>query len=671
MGSDKGADSAWRWQACDRREASVMLHIALSRALPLLLGLPILLGALSRRVPSSKPVPWFRRIRYALLGRPILSKHAHHERLGVFLGLPVFSSDALSSVAYATEAILSVLILGGAAAIGLTWPITIGICALIGIVAFSYRQTIDAYPSGGGSYVVASENLGRIPGLVAGAALLIDYVLTVAVSVAAGIAAITSAYPDLHPYLTQLSLFCVMLVAWANLRGVRESGAAFAVPTYGFVGLMLVMIVVGLFRTWGHTGAPALTGEPGAIGSELAVPMIFIFARAFAAGCTALTGIEAVSNGVPAFREPASRNASRTLVLMATLLLILFLGIGQIALHMPQLQLLATKNPEYKTLISQIASHIFGAGSFMFYAVQFMTAAILILAANTSFADFPRLSSLLARDGFLPRPLQRQGDRLVFQNGIILLAIAASVLIWHFHGELDLLLPLYAVGVFTAFTLSQIGMVMHWRKLRDRGWLAKGLVNGLGGIVTLLVAGVILATKFREGAWIVVILVAILMAVFSAIRRRYDNVAKQLALDEDYKPSYAAHTVLVLVPRLHRGAMKAIEYARHLGGEVRALHISIVPESSKGLVKQWADRVTDIPLVVLNSPYRSLTDPILEYVDQLALESPDRLITVIVAEAVPTKPWHRLLQESVALQLKVALGSRRNIVVSAVRYFLR
>ncbi len=613
--------------------------------------------------------PW-QKLRRRLFGKPIANKDAHHEKLGTLLGLPVFSSDALSSVAYATEAILGVVVLAGAAALGLTWPITLGICALIVIVAISYRQTIFTYPSGGGSYVVASENLGRMPGLIAGGALLIDYVLTVAVSVAAGVAAITSAYPVLHPYLTQISLVCILLVAWANLRGVRESGAAFAIPTYAFLAVMALMIIVGFFRFFGHASAPQVLSEPGSVGSEANVLILYVILRAFAAGCTALTGIEAVSNGVPAFRDPASKNAARTLTIMAILLVTMFLGVGFIALRMPTIELYATKNPAYSTLISQIAAYTFGRASFMFYAIQYATAAILILAANTSFADFPRLASLLARDGFLPRPLQRQGDRLVFQNGIVVLAIAAGVLVWHFHGELDLLLPLYAVGVFTAFTLSQIGMVRHWLKEKQSGWVTKSIVNGIGGFVTLIVAAVILATKFSEGAWIVVILIAFLVVAFSLINRRYAQVSRQLALPEFYRESFPRHVALVLVPRMHRGTMKAIEYGFRMGGEVRGIHITFDSKAVRQLAEQWTHYVSDMPLVVLSSPYRSLTDPILEYVDEMMREDSERLITVIVAEAYSVKLIHRLLQESVALQLKMALGQRRNVVVSSVRYFL-
>ncbi len=621
---------------------------------------------------SNSPEPTksiWSRMRHTIFGRPIHSKHAHHEKLGVLIGLPVFSSDALSSVAYATEAILSILIFIGINGLGMTWPITIAICCLIIVVGFSYRQTIIAYPAGGGTYIVASENLGQRIGLIGGAALLIDYILTVSVSVAAGVVAITSLYPVLHPHLTQISLLCVLVVMWANLRGVRESGAAFAIPTYTFVGLTLLMIVVALTKIQGGV-VPVVQAEPGVLGSESHLPILFVVLRAFAAGCTALTGIEAVSDGVPAFRDPPAKHATQTLGLMVVLLTLLFVGTGYIAIHLPHLSLFATKNPNYTTVMSQIAAFTFGEHSFMRTAIQFSTAAILVLAANTAFADFPRLASFMARDGFLPRSLQRQGDRLVFQNGIIMLAFFAGLLIWIFHGELDLLLPLYAVGVFTAFTLSQSGMVRHWFKLKDKGWAIKAAINGFGAVVTGIVALIILVTKFAEGAWIVLVLVAALVLLLSMIHKRYDQMAKQLVLDPGNATLPKNHTVIVLVPRLHRGTMKAVEYGQKLAGEVRALHISFDQKSSHQLAEEWARFGIDMPLVMLNSPYRSLIEPVLDYVDQMVLEDPNRLVTVVVAEAVSVRLIHRLLQESVALQLKLALGSRKNIIVSSVRYFL-
>lgn len=616
-------------------------------------------------------VGWWRRVKHALFGAPIHSARAHHERLGISTGLPVFASDNLSSSAYANESILSVLVLYSATLAGLQLWLALSIAVLIGIVAWSYKQTIFAYPGGGGSYIVASDNLGETPGLIAGAALMIDYVLTVAVSVAAGVAAIVSAFPHLHEYLVPISVGCIGVIAFGNMRGVRESGAVFSLPTYGFLVAMAALLVFGIVKA---LGAPAvqqvIVAEPGAIGSEASFPLVFIILRSFAAGCTALTGIEAVSNGVPAFRAPEARNASRTLLIMAATLTVLFLGLGYITQHLPTIELFATKNPEYSTLVSQIAQWTFGAASFGFYFVQFATAAILILAANTSFMDFPRLSSLLARDGYLPRPLARQGDRLVFQNGIILLAVASAILVWVYHGELDQLLPLYAVGVFLAFTLSQAGMVAHWRKLREPGHGWSITINAIGTLITGIVTIVLLVTKFSEGAWIIAILTALFFWGFKAVKRRYASIARQLESGVRPARPLEDHTVLLLVPRIHRGVVRAVEYALSMGGQARALHVALNPSSVPDLTRQWERVSGGMPLVVLDSPYRSLIDPVLEYVDALREEKPDETVTVIVCEAVPRRWYHRFLQENLAFQLKFALGGRRNVVVTNVRYFL-
>ncbi len=620
---------------------------------------------------SDTPGP-LRRLKHLFFGRPIPTARAHHERLGIATGLPVFASDNLSSSAYANESILSVLVLYSATLAGLQLWLALSIALLIGIVAWSYKQTIFAYPGGGGSYIVASDNLGETPGLIAGAALMIDYVLTVSVSVAAGVAALVSAFPSLHELLVPISVVCIAVIAFGNLRGVRESGALFSMPTYGFLVAMLLLLVFGIVKAIGTPiGAQTILAEPGAIGSEASFPLIFIILRSFPAGCTALTGIEAVSNGVPAFRPPEARNASRTLIIMAAILTVLFLGLGYITQHLPQIELYATKNPEYSTLVSQIASWTFGAASVGFYFVQFATAAILILAANTSFMDFPRLSSLLARDGYLPRPLARQGDRLVFQNGIIVLAIASAILVWAYHGELDQLLPLYAVGVFMAFTLSQAGMVAHWRKLKERGHGLSITINAIGTVITGAVTLVLLVTKFSEGAWIIAVLTAAFFFTFRAIKRRYASINAQLAEGMRSATQLQRHSVLLLVPRIHRGVLRAMDYAAGLHGEeVRALHVAINPKAVPALKADWDRHSPDIPLIVVESPFRSLIDPVLAYVDEMLEAHPDVTVTVIVPEAVPTKWYHRFLQENLAFQLKFALGGRKNVVVTNVRYFL-
>lgn len=610
------------------------------------------------------------RVRRFLFGRPISTKFAHHERLPKFLALPVFASDALSSVAYATEAILGVLILYAASAITHQLPITLCICLLIAIVVASYTQTIKAYPKGGGSYIVASENLGPVAGLIAGSALLIDYILTVAVSVSAGAAALVSAYPQIHNLLVPMGIVFTLAVAWANLRGMKESGVIFAIPTYSFVISMAVLIIVGSLRAHPLSQHATVLSKPGLIGSEATYPFLFIVLRSFAAGCTALTGVEAVSDGVPAFRPPEARNAAITLRWMGIILIFMFLGIGVLADRLPILVAFPTDDPQYRTLVSQIAAFVFGSTSSFFYFLQLATAAILILAANTAFADFPRLGSFMAKDGYLPRHFGRQGDRLVFQNGIIVLALAACGLIWYFKGRLDLLLPLYAVGVFLAFTMSQSGMVVRWLKTREPGWHRSVLLNGLGAVFTGIVMLIILVTKFTEGAWIVAVLLTGQFIVFKMVKRHYDMTHDALKLPATYQSDKAINTVLLLVPRLNTGILAAIEYANSIGLDVRAVHVALNEDTMMDMRREWEKYGQGIPMVVLDSPYRSLLQPVLEYIDEALSEQPDHVITVIVPEYVPARWWHAVLHENVALQLKLALASRRNVVVSNYRYFL-
>ena len=477
----------------------------------------------------------FRRL---LLGKPIPSSKASHERLSPTIGLPVFASDALSSVSYATEAILSILILLSIAALQYQIWISLAVCILILIVALSYQMTIQAYPNGGGSYIVASDNLGPKAGMVAGAALMIDYVLTVAVSTAAGVAAISSAYPALHEYLIPLSLVSIFCVALANLRGVKESGALFAIPTYCFVLAIFLMVVFAIVKSFGTpAGVPNVIAETkdgrNLIGIDASFPIWFVILRSFAAGCTALTGIEAVSDGVQAFKAPEAKNAIKTLRAMAIILISLFLGVGLVVQHIPELTLHRTDNPEFRTVVSQIAAWAFGSATHpLYYFVQFSTFAILILATNTAFADFPRLSSFIARDGFLPRPLARQGDRLVFHNGIIILAVAAGILVYAFKGELDGLLPLYAVGVFTAFSLSQLGMVAYWKRHQPKGWRPKWMVNIVGATLCIAVLLVIAITKFTAGAWLILILLPLVVAMFIAVKKRYESISRQLVIGD-------------------------------------------------------------------------------------------------------------------------------------------
>ncbi len=617
-----------------------------------------------------------------MFGAPIPTSRAHHERLSPILGLPVFSSDALSSVAYATEAIVSILILkcalGNYAPLQTQIYISFAIVALIVIITISYQQTIHAYPSGGGSYIVASENLGHGAGIVAGAALLIDYILTVSVSVAAGVDSILSAAPHIKAVVPDapvtLSLLFICGVAYANLRGLRESGTLFAIPTYGFILSMFIVIGKGVVTTLTTPAGAAHIEATGLIGKEATATMIFIALRAFAAGCTALTGIEAVSNGVPAFKPPEQKNAQKTLIWMSAILSVLFMGMGYIALALPthynDFRLVDASSSRYLTLIAQIAAFGFGMNSIMFYTTLGFTAAILILAANTAFADFPRLASLLARDGYLPRYLSRQGDRLVFHNGILVLAVLACALIVIFKGQLDLLLPLYAIGVFTAFTLSQVGMVVHWFRERDRGWQRSATINGFGAFLCFVVLLIIGFTKFMDGAWLVMVLVPMFCATFWMIKKRYESISSQLEINPEKIFKGEGHLTLLLVPRVNRGILNALDYVRQLKGETEAVHITINEKALPELQRKWDEYGGDVPLVVLPSPYRSLIQPILDYVDSIRAERPHIVITVVVAEAVSTKWYQKLLTENVAQQLKVSLARRKGVVVANVRYFL-
>jgi len=596
------------------------------------------------------------------LGKPIATKHAHHQRLSKLFALPVFASDALSSVAYATEATMGVLLVAGAGALSLTFPISIAISALIIVVASSYYQTIHAYPQGGGSYIVASDNLGSVWGRVAGASILIDYVLTVSVSVTAGVLALVSMWPALHQYLIEVNLLCVALIAVINLRGTKESGMAFAIPTYSFVALVLIMIVVGLFRhaqittPWTHLDQDQAARTLG----------MFLLLRAFASGCTALTGIEAIADGVQAFKKPEARNASITLAIMAVILACMFLGSSWIAQHSGVLPM-NQDAPGYKTVLAQICLRVFGHGVY-FLLLQIATALILILAANTAFADFPRLCSFMARDGYLPRQLGSIGDRLVFQNGIVVLAILACSLIILFKGHTDALIPLYAIGVFTAFTLSQFGMVVHQLKARRFATMPISLI---GGCVTAVVTGVIVYTKFTEGGWIVLVALAILLSIFWGIKRHYTYLAQELSVGPEDTLKPIRTTVLLLVPRVHRGILQAISYAKSMTSDARALHVTWDSSFTKQVKEDWNRFAPDIPLVILESPYRSLLEPIENYIDQAVAEDPSSLITVIVPVAVPKFWWQGLLHNNAAIPLKRALKSRKNVIITNVRYFLK
>ncbi len=601
------------------------------------------------------------RLRQILIGTPLPSAGILHERLNKIQALAVFSSDALSSVAYATEEILLVLVVAGSGALSLSLPVALAITALLAIVVTSYYQTIHGYPSGGGAYIVAYENLGVWPGLTAAAALLIDYVLTVAVSITAGIAAFTSAFPELVPYRVELCLLAIVLIAWANLRGVRESGTLFAIPTYGFVLIMLALIASGLIRwfsgTLPHDAVPVLP-PAGEVGGALTLVLVF---RAFASGCTALTGVEAISNGIPAFRKPEAQNAGRTLVAMAFLLGTMFLGISFLARSM------AVVPSEHETVVSQIGRQVFGDGA-LYLSLQIATMLILVLAANTSFAGFPRLAAFLARDRYLPRQLTNLGDRLVFTNGMLLLAILSSVLVVVFDGLTHRLIPLYAVGVFLSFTLSQAGMVRHWSRHQGDGWRFKSAINGLGAVATAVVLGIVAGTKLVHGAWIVIVLIPLIMWMFRTVKRHYELVAEQLSL-EGMSPqpwtglaSTRRQKVVVPVSGVHRGTLAALRFARMLSKDVTAVVIDVEPEVTARVREKWPVWGQKIRLVVLDSPYRSMVGPLLAYLDERDREEPERgLALVVFPEFVAARWWHELLHNQTARALKHAVLYRRGL----------
>jgi amino acid transporter len=607
-------------------------------------------------VPTSRV-----KLKRIFVGSPLPTAQSRHERLDKRTALAVFASDALSSVAYATEEILLVLILAGSVALSYSLPIAIAICALIAIVVSSYSQTIRAYPKGGGAYLVTKDNLGTLPGLVAGAALMTDYVLTVAVSVAAGVAAITSAVPVLFPWRVPLCIASVVLILVANLRGIRESGKFFAAPTYLFILSLGGMIVYG---TLGAVfdfvpEAPYQPHPPGLEGIGL-----FLILRAFSSGCAALTGVEAVSDGVTAFKSPEAQNARRVLAWLGAILIFLFLGITYLTYDF------GIKPDPEQTVVSQLGRHLFGTGA-IYYGIQAATMLILLLAANTSFADFPRLCFFLARDRFIPRQFGTQGDRLVFSNGIIILGGLAVLLLIAFNGDTHALIPLYAVGVFLSFTLSQSGMVRRWLTLKEEGWRWRIWLNGVGAVVTAVVMLTIAVTKFVLGAWIVVVLLPSLVVIFLLVHRHYGEVARQLSTDGMVPPPPISNTVLVLVGDLHRGVVRALQYAQSLSPNAKAVFIEVDPERTHRLEEKWGKWGMGVPLIVLASPYRSLMGPLREYIDHLQGHDDNHIVTIILPEFVPRVWWHHLLHNQTALLVKASMLFRKNVIVTDVPYHLK
>jgi amino acid transporter len=623
-----------------------------------------------------------RNIRHYLIGRPLSTADAPHQTIGKAIGLAVFASDALSSTAYATQEIMVILAVAGTMAFGYVFPISLAIVALMAIVTISYEQTIHAYPGGGGAYIVSRDNLGELPAQVAGAALLTDYILTVAVSISAGVAQIVSAYPELFPYRVWVSVGAVFLIMLINLRGVKESGIAFSIPTYFFVVMLFVTVGTGLIR---HvTGTLGVVVDPPHLEVENVLSAItpFLLLHAFSSGTAALTGIEAISNGIPAFKEPRSRNAGITLIWMAVILATLFLSISFLASYIDAIP------SESETVISQLGRTVFGGRGIPYLLVISATAVILIMAANTAFADFPRLSALAAGDGFLPRQLTFRGSRLVYSNGIVTLSIIASILIIIFKASVTLLIPLYAIGVFLSFTLSQTGMARRWWKIGhlkqgkeiieqgstlkyEPGWQYKMLINGFGAFCTSIVMIIFAVTKFREGAWIVLIIIPLLVKFFFTIHHHYKDLASYLSLEKfgGLPARQTRHRVIMPVSSIHQGALEALRYAKLLSDDVTAVHVSIDPAETEKVQRKWKIWGEGTRLIILDSPFRLLIEPLLEYIEEIIdNHQPNETITVVVPQFIPSKRWHRTLHMRTAEVLRQELLSKPGVVVIDVPY---
>ncbi|GCF09916.1 APC family permease [Dictyobacter arantiisoli] len=616
-------------------------------------------------IPHSRPALLLYHAKRILIGSPIASTNAERERLTKLKALAVLSSDAISSVAYATEAILFNLAGAGSNHLGLTFPISMIIIVLLGIVAISYRQTIPAYPNGGGSYIVAKENLGTVPGLVAAAALLIDYVLNVSVSVAAGVLNLASLFPALSPFIILLDVLLVILITVINLRGVRESGSILAFPTYFFVFTALLLIFVGIMKAFVFGHQPFI-GQFAPI-SQTEPLTIFLLLRAFATGCSAMTGVEAISNGIPAFQKPETRNAATTLTWMAVILGTLFFGITVLAMTF-HVEANAAGNP---TVIAQIATQVFsGPLTFLFPIFQIATLGILILSAETSYSDFPRLTSLLARDKFLPSMFSLRGDRLAFTTGIIVLALLASILLVIFKGSTNALINLFAVGVFLSFTLSQTGMIRHWLRVRGPHWRRSMLINTMGALTTLLVALIISFSKFLEGAWIVILLIPSLVWLFLTIQKHYITFERECRIEIPIQPENIHSRLVVPINALDRAARQSLAYARAISSHVTAVHVSINEDDAALIGKTWdiwqqehIPPEEDTHLLIIESPYRVVVRPLLAYIDTLHERHPDDTVTVVLSEYVVAHWWENLLHNQTTFRIKTALLFRPGIVV--------
>ena len=616
------------------------------------------------------------------IGRPLSTADAPHQTIGKVVGLAVFASDALSSTAYATQEILGVIAAAGAIAYGYLFPISLAIVTLLVIVTISYEQTIHAYPGGGGAYIVARDNLGELPAQTAGAALLTDYILTVSVSISSGVAQIISAYPALFPYRVWLAVIAVLFIMVVNLRGVKESGKAFAIPTYFFVLIMTATVGFGIFRYF--TGSLGIVVNPPHFEPEHVISVItpFILLHAFANGTTALTGVEAISNGITAFKEPRSKNAGITLIWMSLILGTLFLGLSFLTGKVHAVF------SEEETVISQLARTIYDGKGILYLMLISGTTVILIMAANTAFADFPRLGALHAGDGFLPRQLTYRGSRLVYSRGIVALAIISSILIIIFQASVTRLIPLYAIGVFLSFTLSQAGMARRWWKIGhlaegeeivepgstlkfEKGWQYRMVINGFGAICTAIVMIVFAVTKFSEGAWVVLILTPLLVSIFFAIHQHYKGVAKKLSLENFgvIPPHNIRHRVIMPVGGVHQGTLAALRYARILSDDITAVHVSIEPAESEKVRKKWEKWGEGVRMVMLNSPYRLLMEPLLEYISEVAQHrQPGETMTIVVPEFIPKNRMTSALHMNTAEILRSQLKRQPGIVIIDVPY---
>ena len=596
-----------------------------------------------------------------LVGDPLKSAQTAQQRLSKTLALAVFSSNAISSVAYATEEILLVLVLAGTAAVAWSIPISLAILFLIIVLTISYRQIVYEYPEGGGAYVVARTNLGERPALIAAGALIIDYVLTVAVSVAAGISALTSAVPSLFVHREALGLAATVLIIVINLRGMRESGKFFAAPVYFAIGALGLMVVIGIIHALFGQGASISPDHQTAV-EELT---LFLILRSFAAGCSAVTGMEVISNGVKTFRRPESENASTTMIYMSVILAALFMGITFLASHHGILP----KTDE--TIVSQLARLTFGTGV-LYYALQIGTMLLLVLAANSAFAGFPHLASILARDGYMPRQMATFGDRLVFSNGIVILGIFACFLLVLFHGDTHALIPLYAVGVFISFTLSQSGMVRRWLTEKGPHWHTKLIVNGAGAVTTGVATVILATTKFIQGAWIVFLLIVILAWMFRSIHSHYKAAADQIALTRDHRPPLPRRNVVVIpINGVNQAVIRAVDYARSHPGEIHAVMVDTDPQATARIQIQWAQWGCGINLRALPSPYRSVMKSLLDYIEQILEKEPDIWVTVVIPEILPAHWWQSILHNQRALLLKTALLFKDRVILIDVPFHLK